>query len=127
MIDGDPILNIISQIISTVLIYIILKKSPIVWKWWQFIVGSILVGEAVNCLSNVTAAFVLPALPTNMIVMTIACAVMQFLIGWPIFALLRSGGKFLGAATGFACALAYTALSIIYAIISRFVLGFILG
>ena len=125
MIGGDPTLNFISQIISTVLIYVILKKSPIVWNWWQLIVGSIFIGLSVNCLSNVAAAVAAPALPTNIIVTGIAVVAVQVLIGWPIFALLRSGGKFIGAATGFACALAYTALSIIYAIISRIVLGFL--
>lgn len=119
---GDPILNIISQIISTALVYVVLKVNDIPWKKWQLILGAILVGLAVNMLTNISTIFVAPLFQINMIVTLIVSAGLMTLIGWPIFSLLRANGRFVGAAKGFACAVSYAFVSIIFLVVKGFVL-----
>ncbi len=119
---GDPILNIISQIISTALVYAVLKINDIPWKTWQKVVGAIFIGLVVNMLTNISTIFVAPLLQINMIVTLLVSAGLMTLIGWPIFSLLRAGGRFIGAGKGFACAISYAVMSIIFFVIKGFAL-----
>ncbi len=119
---GDPILNIISQIISTALVFAVLQINEIPWKRWQKIVGAVLIGLAVNMLTNISTIFAAPLLQINMIVTLLVSAGLMTLIGWPIFSFLRADGRFIGAGKGFACAISYAVMSIIFFVVKEFVL-----
>lgn len=120
--NNDQLLDIVSQVISTALVYAVFKVNDIPWKKWKLIVGAILVALAVNMLTNIFAAVAAPIFQINFFVSLLAVAGLQILIAWPIFSLLRSDGKIFGAAKGFACSFTYAIFSFIYAMISRFVL-----
>lgn len=121
--NNELYLNILSQIISTILVYAALKTNDVTWKTWVMICASIFIAFIINIPSNIILMSLSSMYEMNRIVSIIASLILLLLIGWPVFALLRSEGKFFGADKGLACSLAYTIYSMFYGIISRYILS----
>ena len=120
--NGNYLLNIISQIISTALVYVTFSINHMPWKTWQKVLGALLTALAVNMASNIATIFMAPLFQINIIVSLLISAVLMTLIGWPIFALLRANGHFVGTRKGFACAASYAVMSLMFFVIKGFLL-----